>query len=239
MMKTILIIISIFSINYAAVASMKLEKASLLTSNGNIELIIEADEDIMGIQFDMKYNTLELDFNGANSISSDYMFEYVVKDDGIIRGLMFSLEGEPLNHNAIESLISFDFLPNSNFNGTSSIEFFDVIIAGEKGSQLESSFSSININVSDLAPNKTSLHSIYPNPFNPTTKISYNLASDGNVSVNIFDALGRQIAELVNDFQFSGTYNISWDASNHASGTYFIRMSADNYTMTEKIILIK
>ena len=239
MKYTILIASLMFSINQAAVSTVKLEKASLITSKGNIELNVQADEDIMGIQFDMKYNAEELKFKGANVIPNNYVFEYTEKDNGVIRGIMFSLEGKKLNQYDIESLVSFDFIPNDNFNGMSTVEFLDVIIAGKNGSQLESSFSSININTSDLLPNKTNLHSSYPNPFNPVTKISYDLAADGHVRIGIFDMLGRQVDELMNEFQIMGNYDLNWNASNQASGTYFVRMIADNKIMTEKIILIK
>ena len=239
MKNIILSVIFLLSINQAAVSTVKLENTSLKNSRGNVELNIQADEDIMGIQFDMQYNNVELKFNGANAIPNNYVFEYKEQDNGVIRGIMFSLEGMKLNQYDIESLISFDFTPVDNFDGMSTVEFLDVIMAGKNGSQLESSFSSITINTSDLLPNKTNLNSSYPNPFNPVTKISYDLANDGYVSIGIFDVLGRQVSELINKVQSKGNYDISWDAADQASGTYFIRMMADDKIMTEKIILIK
>ena len=239
MKGTISILLIILSISYAGVSTMKLKKTSLVSSFGNIELNIQSSEKIMGIQFDMKYNDSELNFTGAEAIPNDYMFKYIDKDNGIIRGLMFSLEGKKLNQNDIESLIAFDFTPNNDFDGISKIEFLDVIIAGKDGMQLESSLSSININTSDLIPSTTTLHSSYPNPFNPITQISYELANDENINISVYDTMGRHVDELINGFQNSGEYNISWNASNQASGTYFIQMSTGNQTMTEKIVLIK
>ena len=239
MKNIILSMIFLLSINQAAVSTVKLENTSLKNSRGNVELNIQADQDIMGIQFDIQYNNVELKFNGANAIPNNYVFEYKEQDNGVIRGIMFSLEGMKLNKYDIESLISFDFTPVDNFDGMSTVEFLDVIMAGKNGSQLESSFSSITINTSDLLPNKTNLNSSYPNPFNPVTKISYDLANDGYVSIGIFDVLGRQVSELINKVQPKGNYDISWDAADQASGTYFIRMMADDKIMTEKIILIK
>ena len=239
MKNIILSVIFLLSINQAAVSTVKLENTSLKNSRGNVELNIQANEDIMGLQFDMQYNNVELKFNGANANPNNYVFEYKEKDNGVIRGIMFSLEGMKLNQYDIESLISFDFTPVDNFDGMSTVEFLDVIMAGKNGSQLESSFSSITINTSDLLPNKTNLNSSYPNPFNPVTKINYDLANDGYVSIGIFDVLGRQVSELINKVQSKGNYDISWDAADQGSGTYFIRMMADDKIMTEKIILIK
>ena len=83
------------------------------------------------------------------------------------------------------------------------------------------------------------LNSSYPNPFNPVTKISYDLANDGYVSIIIYDVLGRRISELVNEFKHMGSYYLNWDASNEASGTYFIRMMANDKTKIEKVVLTK
>lgn len=67
----------------------------------------------------------------------------------------------------------------------------------------------------------------YPNPFNPTTTISYALPSHANVTVRVFDMLGRQVAELVNESVSAGQHSVEFDASQHASGLYFYRLSAD------------
>tara|TARA_B100000131_G_C18102417_1_gene606541 strand:- start:758 stop:1477 length:720 start_codon:yes stop_codon:yes gene_type:complete len=239
MYRLSLILILFLSINFAAVNKLKLKSILSTLSKNNIELSIQSENDVMGIQFDLNYNPLELKFNGATEIPNGYIFEYLEKDNGIIRGLMFSLEGERINHHDIESLIAFEFIANNNFNGISTIKFLDVIIAGKYGEQLESSLSSININTSDLLPYKTALHSSFPNPFNPITQINYELANDGNISLNIYDALGRHVDELINGFHNAGIYNVSWNASGQSSGTYFIHYSASGQTMVGKIILIK
>jgi len=79
----------------------------------------------------------------------------------------------------------------------------------------------------------------YPNPFNPTTTINFAIASESNVKIKVFDAVGQQVAVLVNDFVPAGMYQISWDASKLTSGIYFYSMQADNYLQTKKMILLK
>ena len=71
----------------------------------------------------------------------------------------------------------------------------------------------------------------YPNPFNPTTNIAFNLPADANVSIRVYDMLGREIATLVNGFQSAGSYITTWDATNGygqivSSGVYIYRMEA-------------
>ncbi|MCX6161722.1 MAG: T9SS type A sorting domain-containing protein [Ignavibacteriae bacterium] len=94
-------------------------------------------------------------------------------------------------------------------------------------------------------PAEYSLNQNYPNPFNPMTKISFQLSVAGNVSLKIFDMLGREAATPVNEKLSAGTYSVDWNASDFASGVYFYRLtvnSANNdmvYSQTRKMIILK
>ncbi|MBK9099238.1 MAG: T9SS type A sorting domain-containing protein [bacterium] len=79
----------------------------------------------------------------------------------------------------------------------------------------------------------------YPNPFNPSTTISYILNEPGYVKLKIFDALGKNIITLVDEFKQSGNYKIEWSADNEASGTYFIQLNVNGKLMTQKMMLLK
>ncbi len=79
----------------------------------------------------------------------------------------------------------------------------------------------------------------YPNPFNPSTKISFALPNDGNVSLKIYDMSGKEAMTLVNDVKSAGYYSVSFNASSLSSGIYFYTLSADNFTATKKMMLIK
>ena len=125
------ILLLVLQLNYAA--NVKLQKNSLTKDNGQVELNVQSDENILGIQFDMHYNIDELKFNGAISIPDHFIFEFSEKENGLIRGIMFSMEGEILNQMNVESLISFDFEPVEYFIGSSVLEFTDVFIAGYNG----------------------------------------------------------------------------------------------------------
>ena len=88
-------------------------------------------------------------------------------------------------------------------------------------------------------PNKYDLSQNYPNPFNPTTKIDFELSNDSKVIITIFDILGRDVITLVNEIQIAGYYTIDFNASNLASGIYYYRMSANDFSITKKMMLIK
>lgn len=97
-----------------------------------------------------------------------------------------------------------------------------------------------------FVPEKFALHQNYPNPFNPSTKIRYTIPDvistagrNLNVSLKVFDALGNEVATLVNEYKAAGRYEIEFNASQLSSGVYFVRMQAGSYAETKKMILIR
>lgn len=80
----------------------------------------------------------------------------------------------------------------------------------------------------------------YPNPFNARTTISYQLPVASHVTLNIYDILGRKVETLINNRHYSaGAHQVSWNASNVSSGTYFYTLETDGYSKTSKMLLIK
>ncbi len=79
----------------------------------------------------------------------------------------------------------------------------------------------------------------YPNPFNPSTTISYHVAKENFVNLRVFDMLGQEVTTLVSEHKSPGTYNVNWNASVLASGTYFYRLEVGGDVVTKKAVLIK
>ena len=92
---------------------------------------------------------------------------------------------------------------------------------------------------SDEVPSQFALMQNYPNPFNPATVIGYQVAAAGRISVIVFDVLGREIAQLVNEWAQPGTYSVRWNAQSVPSGVYFYRLRAGNTVITKKLLLQK
>ena len=88
-------------------------------------------------------------------------------------------------------------------------------------------------------PNSFLLSQNYPNPFNPKTIINFQLPKFSSVKLFIYDVLGKEISILVNETLKPGSYNIEWDASNYASGVYFYRLMAGDFSETKKMVLVK
>jgi hypothetical protein len=79
----------------------------------------------------------------------------------------------------------------------------------------------------------------YPNPFNATTSIKYNLPDPADVIIEIFDILGCKVETLIQGEQQAGYHQITWDASGHSSGMYFYRIQAGEYAEARKMLLLK
>jgi hypothetical protein len=79
----------------------------------------------------------------------------------------------------------------------------------------------------------------YPNPFNPTTRIPFELATDGVVTLEIYDITGRRVATLLNEYRSAGRHQVTWNATNLASGVYLYRLTTPESAFTRKLTLIK
>jgi hypothetical protein len=95
------------------------------------------------------------------------------------------------------------------------------------------------IEVNAGLPKTFALEQNYPNPFNPTTVISYQLPVASEVSLKVYDVLGREVMTLVNGRQDAGSYNLTLNAANLSSGVYFYRLQAGNFVATKKMMLVK
>jgi len=93
--------------------------------------------------------------------------------------------------------------------------------------------------ISELIPTSYKLYYNYPNPFNPTTKIKFDLPKSSFVKINVFDITGRMISELANTNLQAGSYETEFNGGNISSGIYYYRIEAGNFVETKKMILIK
>ncbi len=95
------------------------------------------------------------------------------------------------------------------------------------------------VNSDNAVVKEFKLYNNYPNPFNPSTNIRYDLPKETFVVIKVYDILGREVAALVNEKQASGRYNIRFDASGLASSMYVYRIKAGDFVQAHKMMLIK
>ena len=84
-----------------------------------------------------------------------------------------------------------------------------------------------------------SLSQNYPNPFNPATLISFSIPNDEFVSLRIYDVLGREVAQIINERRSAGTYQVEFNGTALNSGVYYYTLTAGSYTETKKMMMVK
>jgi hypothetical protein len=88
-------------------------------------------------------------------------------------------------------------------------------------------------------PLTMALYDNYPNPFNPKTTIHFDLDRDADVSIEVYDMLGRRVGSLIHEYKKAGKHTAAFDGSRLSSGTYYYKMTAGNYTAVKKMVLMK
>jgi predicted extracellular nuclease len=127
-----------------------------------------------------------------------------------------------------DTAASYGRLPDGNAN-------WQILVPRTRGysnvfTDVEDNFNSIN---------EYRLNQNYPNPFNPTTTISFTIPASGNVSLKVFNILGKEVATLVNETKSAGNYSVDFNAAGLSSGVYFYQLTTDNFTATKKFTLMK
>ena len=146
--------------------------------------------------------------------------------------------GEPMERTSIKiNFLGLDYDGVSNNGGSASILVDNIAVFDQ------SPTVSINSQTTTL-PGKITLYQNYPNPFNPITIIRYDLPKAGNVQLTIYDIIGREIVKLVNKKMDAGSQSVLWDGKDSfgqdvATGVYFCQLKVDNFTGTDKLLLIR
>jgi hypothetical protein len=100
-------------------------------------------------------------------------------------------------------------------------------------------FDFTGVNDTLLLPIRYKLFQNYPNPFNPTTTISFSIPQSQNVELKVFDLLGNEVANIVDEEKPVGRYEVKFNAENLSSGIYYYRLKAGGFVQTKKLILMK
>jgi len=101
------------------------------------------------------------------------------------------------------------------------------------------SYKIFDAKVIDIVPYTYSLSQNYPNPFNPETRIDFQLPFEGNVSLTLFDVLGREVAAILNEIRPAGFHSVKVDANNLAAGVYLYRLKTNTFSETKKMVVAK
>ncbi|MBL7047525.1 MAG: S8 family peptidase [Candidatus Marinimicrobia bacterium] len=206
-----------------------------LNRSGEIEVVIEISSEVPveGFQFNLEFDTGSLNYirHETTEITDSYVTYSKIIDDHV-RVLSFNDGVNPIpqgNHQVI-SLYFNDNL--SRISGNIDFQLNEKVMATSDGDR-------INISSNPYLPEVFILHPAQPNPFNPITTIQYDLPEESYISIQVYDVMGRQVAELVNGVVSAGYRSVVWDASRYSSGIYFVKLITPGYTETQKVMLLK
>jgi hypothetical protein len=130
-----------------------------------------------------------------------------------------------------KATFTFDVNRNAPINKKDTVEF---MITSSDGIMMTKSFI-----FSYTGPKEFKLEQNFPNPFNPTTTIQYQLPQNARVTLKVYDILGSEVATLVNEEQESGYKEVQFNAANFASGMYVYRLQAGDFISTKKMLMVK
>ncbi len=224
-------------------SSLTLDKGALdgsisnaALSNGDASLPVE----LVSFTASSQGNVVKLEWVTASERDNlGFIIERKSKDSAWQQIASYKSNTTLTGQGTISSQSQYHFIDTSIKSGIDySYRLFEVNINGDR-KEIGTTFIK-----SSAVPSKTQLFAAYPNPFNPTTRLEYHLAIDSQVSLFVFDVLGRKIKTLVNQQQAAGEYSIQWNGTNDneisaPSGTYLIRLQTESVTQTQKIIFLR
>ena len=222
-------------------------------TNQNIKLKFDFRSDIFTNQKGWYIDYIRLDFRGEITNHAPQIFYYYPQNlDTVQIGSqqLFRIQAEDVDGDSLlYSLIYKDQIVNDSsatftFNESGLDTIFARVEDGKGKLDVYQWIFYINdpalsIYESTQIADKYYLYPPSPNPFNPTTKITYEIKEPGNVEINVYNISGQKIAELTNEFHGSGKYNINFNGSDYSSGIYIVKMKTKNYHFTRKVVLIK
>ncbi len=196
-------------------------------SSGNDLIVkVESDVDIYGIQMELLSDgqvLFRLKDNSHIQVES-------LQSDGIARMIAFSHFNDSFDSRQVEFLIEngADIQPE---------EVVMVIGDGEgRGLRLTKSDSVSNF---EAGPYKFVLNKVYPNPFNPSTEVSFTIPDDGHVSLTVYDISGRQVDVIFDGYQSVGEHSYTWYPGGITSGVYYLQLKSGNRVDAVKAVFLK
>ena len=219
--------------------------------DGSIGRVIQ-NRELPSMISDWAVNPHAFEFNGAITLSvdnredspGDYIAAYVGNEcrgiaermdfpfDDVDRGIYILMTYSNIDE---EEEITFKYYSQSEeevVEYTESLEFTLDMVVGN-------GFEPFGLSREFIIPPEFSLSAAYPNPFNPTTTISFGLAVDSEVSIQIYNLQGRVVETLASQFMQAGYHSVTWNANNYSSGVYFVKMATGDYVSTQKLLLVK
>jgi hypothetical protein len=205
---------------------------------------IEYNGPVRGIEFELKFDPTMVNVMPPSLLNfqENVMISYTEKEPGILKVLAADLQGghiEATDNSYIS--IPVEFMGNERENSFVNLE--GIKLAGADGS-LINTVARTNSSEVKVIPGAFALHQNFPNPFNPSTKIRFDLPEAGNVNLSIYNLMGQKIRTLSSDNMTPGYHAIIWDGTNDigsqvATGMYFYSIQSSEFQATKKMLFLK
>ena len=205
-----------------------------------VPVVIETEVPFAGIQIVLSYDPTTLIIGKPRSSDRTSGMTLASHDrDGEVIILVYSPEGNTIAAGS-GPIFTIPVEMPDNINQASKFElrFEEVILGDISGQSIPVETESIILKTIPL-PTEFTLEQNYPNPFNPVTSIEYSLPEAANVKIEVYNLLGQVVDVLFNSEQEAGHHAVQWDASDLASGVYFYRLTAGDFTATKRMVLMK
>ena len=204
--------------NYA-IAQMYYEGSDLIVR-------IESNSDIAGIEItvdsDQHFSTELKDNSHIETLSNHY--------DNTLKVISYN----PFNEVFDGHIIEYIFIDGRMIDQDN----LDITIGSPSGDEFYVT-TNYNGTIQEVSPDGYKLHDAYPNPFNPSTQVSFSLPKESYVSLHAFNVIGEQVDTIFEGSQLKGNHTYTWNASSLPSGVYYIRMISENNSLSTKVMLLK
>ena len=200
--------------------------AQIHYDNDDLIIRIESSSDIAGIEMtinsDQNINSLLKDNSHIETLSNYY--------DNTIKLVSYNPFNEVFDGHVIEYIFE---------DGKYLIEEdIHLTIASPLGEEFDVT-TNFNGSISYISPTAFKLHDVYPNPFNPSTQVSFTLPQDDYVSLHVFNVKGEHVDTIHEGYQLEGAHSYTWNASSLSSGVYYIKMISNHSSLSVKAMLLK
>ena len=243
----IIILLIIVSLSAFAGNDLKVVR----TSSNSLDVLLTNSDGVSGVQFCIRTShgiLLESVQPGIRTAASSWIVDSYNANDTTVNVLVLNAEKKSFpNGSGTIASIHFTMINPKEMN---SVELTNVMVIDGKGDSLGVTIANLVLDDKRLSATNTGepesffLGHNFPNPFNPTTILNYRLNKAAFVRLSVYDITGREVSRLINQYQYAGEYNVTWDSNSNngqkmASGIYIARLSVDNKSFSQKMLLTK
>lgn len=250
-----------------AIITLKCSGSTNPGEHFNIDVFVKNLKDLFGLSFELYYSptsfidSIKVAEGAGNVLGNDIVFFSIVDknaslDTGKVSVGLSRKFGQPgvSADSGLVARINAYMSPTAEIKKDATVFWFKNIVANDPAGNTIAFMSEKNswklvtgsgqlTNIKQMIqaelPAEFVLSQNHPNPFNPTTTISYTVAKTSHVKLTVYNTLGQVVAVLVNGLQAQGSYSVTWNAQNQPSGLYICRFEADSFRASKKMFLQK